>query len=102
MAAVCTRMVGAMLLSRSVASLVKAPSALVARYSSLGKLLHTPRIGQVAAPLQSLAGSSIAADIGAVRHDSTKRKRAKKMNKHKYQKMMKKMRNLTAKNIKGG
>ena len=39
--------------------------------------------------------------IGSVRWDSTKRKRAKKMNRHKYQKMKKRMRNLTAKNIKG-
>jgi hypothetical protein len=40
-------------------------------------------------------------DIGAVRFDSTKRKRAKKMNKHKYQKMKKRVRNLNAKNVVG-
>ena len=36
---------------------------------------------------------------GAVRWDSTKRKRAKKMNKHKLQKMRKRVKNLGAKNI---
>jgi hypothetical protein len=43
--------------------------------------------------------ASPAAAAALVRDISTKRRRAKKMNKHKYEKMKKRMRNLTAKNV---
>ncbi len=57
-----------------------------------------PSAASAGAPAPALSGL-----LGGqqVRWDSTKRKRAKKMNKHKYQKLKKKLRNLTAKNVRG-
>lgn len=67
---------------------------------------HSLVVSRVAAASPACRASPVSlaglVEPGAVRWDSTKRKRAKKMNKHKYQKMKKRLRNLQAKNVKGG
>lgn len=85
-------------LARTAARNTTASAVCASALHTLSKSLYAPRVGQVSAP--SIVSQAVIADIGAVRHDSTKRKRAKKMNKHKYQKMKKRMRNLNAKNVK--
>ena len=50
------------------------------------------------APFQLMIGTALGE---SVRFDSTKRKRAKMMNKHKYEKLKKKRRSLMAKNVRG-
>jgi hypothetical protein len=64
---------------------------------------HSPvaTAGAAASGGQLCAASAGWGGLGSVRWDSTKRKRSKKMNKHKYEKWKKKMRNLTAKNVRG-
>ena len=55
-----------------------------------------------ALPRAAAAAALPAAAPGAgARFDSTKRKRAKMMNKHKYEKLKKRMRSLMAKNVRG-
>lgn len=49
----------------------------------------------------TLGQTQLGSSLGAPRFDSTKRKRAKMMNKHKYKKLQKRLRNLTAKNVRG-
>ncbi len=61
-------------------------------------LAATPSVFATPFALPSFAPTGLVAP-GQVRWDSTKRKRARKMNKHKYQKLRKARRNLTAKNI---
>lgn len=56
-------------------------------------------VGSGGAASPSASGSWLPWGGGAARGISTKRRRVKKMNKHKYEKLKKSMRNLTAKNV---
>jgi hypothetical protein len=62
--------------------------------------LPATRAGSAAAAPGGLLLPSLGGSSEGARFDSTKRKRAKMMNRHKYKKLQKRMRNLEAKNLK--
>lgn len=63
----------------------------------VGRLGRSAHLGEAGSSVNALFASPLASQ--QVRSISTKRRRSKKMNKHKYEKMKKRMRNLTAKNV---